>query len=794
MQLFRYTLERPEMLWLVIPIAIVLFLLINKTFVRDEKKKDTKVTRLMMFLSRMMVLLLLVIALSSPTIKRTEQEQGDLTIKFFIDNSTSMELFDLSEIIELEEGLSKKVPVDLVVINSRDYTRLGDELLKRIKPNQNIILVTDGRNNKGTELSEVVTFASSINSSINTFEINEVKDDASVVIKGPSRIVPEFPQDYKVVINKVGDVGEVRLKVVLDNATIYDDFVEKDEVVFSKSFSEGKHAFKAQITASGNDYFDENNVFYKTVNVIPKPRILFVPEGNYPILKILHELYEVKESPTLPRNVSSYYAVILDDRSIADITDNNVNALIDYVSNGDGLVVIGGKNSFERGGYDKSLFENLLPVYVGEAGKKEGTLNIEVVMDISASTGGLVGEDRDKGIDIEKAITASVLDDLRKDANVGVVVFNQNAYELSKLTPLYSKRGLKDDLMMVQDSGGTNIYVGLKKAIDELEKSIGTKVIILISDGATSDPQLAFRAASKASEKGIKIYTVGVGNALKDSHYEEIMKRIAELANGAYFRPDNKEKIRILFGDKEEGVETDKLVVINEEHFITKSLDLDASVSGYNKVVPRSTANLLVSNGQADPILTVWRFGLGKVAALSTDDGRFWAGELLKGESSKLISRVVNWAIGNPEKKNEFFLNVPDGRIGEESEIIIKTNQIPVYEGLEFYKEKGNVYKSSFIPNKTGFVDVLGQPVAVNYPVEYQDLGYDENFKDLIRLAGGDVLEKDINIIVNTIKNRSRREVIKSSNEAWVFVSFALLLLFLEFAARRISEIQRRKV
>ena len=128
---------------------------------------------------------------------------------------------------------------------------------------------------------------------------------------------------------------------------------------------------------------------------------------------------------------------------------------------------------------------------------------------------------------------------------------------------------------------------------------------------------------------------------------------MADVSNGVYFRATESSRLKILFGDvDEEEKEKGKmgLTVLNANHFITEDFEPKATIYGFNQVVPKTTGRLLVTTSTGEPVLTIWRLGLGRVASWATDDGSNWAGETLGKYNSRLHSRVFNWAIGDPDR------------------------------------------------------------------------------------------------------------------------------------------------
>ena len=143
------------------------------------------------------------------------------------------------------------------------------------------------------------------------------------------------------------------------------------------------------------------------------------------------------------------------------------------------LIVVGGINAFDSGDYKNSQFEQLLPVYVAQAGKKRGDTSIVVVLDTSGSTSSsFLG---DKAVDVEKALAVDILKETALIHNVGVVAFKTESYEVAPLKKLMEQEeDVLTKIASLRDFGGTKIYVGVMKALEMLSASGGSKNIILI--------------------------------------------------------------------------------------------------------------------------------------------------------------------------------------------------------------------------------------------------------------------------------------------------------------------------
>jgi len=641
----KFYIEYPILLALIIPVVILLVILLQKNFMKfktlAEKiayKKSLKGRRIFITVTRCLIVIYLMIALSSPYTLHEEVVKGDYSLKILVDNSTSMSLFDNSVADRLFDQLKDKVPVTKIPIALGEYSPIGDAIINNMHGDDNLLLVTDGQNNNGKDLAHVMFFANLLNSTISALEIQPVNNDYSVVIDGPTEAIKGSDNTFLIKVSKAGNPSGYTLRVSIDEVPISTERVEPDLYRFTKSFSEGYHKITARLEVS--DYFSENNIFHKSLHVLPKPSILYVTEKDPRLVNLLNPVYEIEKKTVIPSNLGDYASIIIDDIN-ENVLDSKTELLSDYVIEGGGLFVIGGENSFDRGDYQDSLFESILPVKVGEAGfGGEMAANIVLVLDISQSTGqGFSRTSDNKKVDVEKALAIEILKDISLFDRVGVVAFNHKAYIISQMGMLADIEGnVTQKISSLHDTGGTLVYSGLKQAQYLLDNVLGSRNIILISDGVDSIPSLSLDLAKQFEDQGIKIYSVGVGEATNSA----FLQTLAVETGGAYFEPAETEKLKILFGEREEmpPESSESLVSFNNQHFITQGITLTADVSGYNNVVKKSAAQMLVSMGDGKPILSVWRYGLGRVAVMSTDSGDKWANQLL---GCKDWSRIQNY-------------------------------------------------------------------------------------------------------------------------------------------------------
>ncbi len=779
---------------------IIIYLNLVKFPTKEEKKSYTRQLRFFRFfivITRSLALLLLFIALAAPYTFQERQVEGEPSLVVLSDTSESFKLFDPGFAVakDLKTALEKRVPTTSIEIAAGLRSPIGDGLLSVLRGDDSVVVVSDGQATFGRDLGDVLLLASKLNTTINAIDIVPQYGDVALSVDGPATAIAGSDVSLIARVTQVGSSVPYTVYLAIDGIPVIETASSGTNVFpVTRKLEQGAHNIVARVTVDGqSDYFTQNNEFYKSVHVLPKPRLLYLGLASA-FAEKLKQLYEVEvvDAALAATHLSSqqaldaYGAVIVDNIAALGFTADQVSTLTDYVTDGGGLFVVGGERSFDYGSYKDSLLELLLPVKSGKGEKKpDDKANIVIVIDISGSTGGTVGEDGDKAVDIEKALAVRILDDVSDNDRVGVVAFNSQAFLISPPTTLKDKKEqLVAMISSLTDGGGTNVMAGILEAERMLINLQGSNNIILISDGVTAHAEEALGRIRLAQMGGIKTYAVGVGGRTN----EGFMQSAASAGGGIYFKPTQEQHLKILFGDPEDKKGL-TLTVLNENHFITQDIVLAGEVTGFNQVVPKSSATLLLTTSAGDPLLTVWRFGLGRVAALSSDNGAQWAAALLNPQNAKVFPKIINWVVGDPSKTRGFGVFTEDARLGDSADIILKTDKIPRSDAYRFEKIDSNTFRASFTPKEVGFYEVLGNSIAVSYPTEYEKLGVSEELKNVVSITGGELFKKeDVDGIVQKAISVSKRKETKETSLRWPFLMAALVVFLFEVMVRKIRE------
>jgi hypothetical protein len=127
-------------------------------------------------------------------------------------------------------------------------------------------------------------------------------------------------------------------------------------------------------------------------------------------------------------------------------------------------------------------------------------------------------------------------------------------------------------------------------------------------------------------------------------------------------------------------------------------------------------------------------------------------------------------------------------------QITINSNARPSLPGADVEKVGDNLYEATFTPNSSGIYYIGNYGIAVNYPLEYRDIGYNPELSSLIKANGGKVFteEEARRSLVVEASRVSQRTVQERVSRRDILLLLALLVFLSEIVYRRLSEIRRR--
>ena len=211
------------------------------------------------------------------------------------------------------------------------------------------------------------------------------------------------------------------------------------------------------------------------------------------------------------------------------------------------------------------------PQSVDVSTKTKTTRGIDIVMAIDVSASMLAKDLSPNRLEALKEVASNFIKG-RPNDRIGLVEYAGESYTKTPITSdkAIVLRSLKSIRYNTVIEGGTAIGMGLATSVNRLKDSKATsKVIILLTDGVNNsgfiDPKIA---SELAVEYGIKVYTIGLGTngmalspirVLPNGSFqygriqveidENLLKEIANVTGGKYFRATNNEKLEEIYSE-----------------------------------------------------------------------------------------------------------------------------------------------------------------------------------------------------------------------------------------------------
>jgi hypothetical protein len=230
------------------------------------------------------------------------------------------------------------------------------------------------------------------------------------------------------------------------------------------------------------------------------------------------------------------------------------------------------------------------------------------------------------------------------------------------------------------------------------------------------------------------------------------------------------------------------LTIVDSTHFITSGVTLESTPGRVNDVSMRPGADLLVAGSDGTPAAASWRYGLGRVATITAYGDTGGLDGLLRQPDSLLVTKSVNYAIGNPERKATGVTDVADTRVGEPTTVVYRGASPPEGTELTFSAVDENVYRARTTPESVGFGTAAGATYAANYPAEYASFGTSAALTEAVRATGGQQFGRnDAGEIAAFARQQSTRVRDVRRSWDWALLTAALLLFLTEVVVRRLQ-------
>jgi Ca-activated chloride channel homolog len=233
--------------------------------------------------------------------------------------------------------------------------------------------------------------------------------------------------------------------------------------------------------------------------------------------------------------------------------------------------------------------------------KEEGT--VILAFDVSGS---MAADDlQPTRMDAAKAAAQDFIERQPSSVQIGVVAFSDNGFAVQE--PTNDKDAILAAIKRLTPQRGTSVGHGIQGSLNAIATELGQNpgnnsslstrptptavpkgtytnaVIVLLSDGDNNETPDPFAAAQVASDRGVRIHTVGIGSAAGTTLHvngftvhtqldEATLQQIAQITGGTYFNAENSQDLLAIYDH------LDPQLVIKPESIEVTSLFAGASL------------------------------------------------------------------------------------------------------------------------------------------------------------------------------------------------------------------------
>ena len=684
-----------------------------------------------------------------------------------------------------------------------------------------IVLVTDGNENEGT----LKNVASDVIASGCVFEIKKIEEAISDEVYVSDMSIPnqvDIGENFNIEVEVESNVACDAVVKLYAGRTLkgqQEIHLQKgtNQLIFSDTQSdEGLKTYKVVVEAE-KDTVSVNNEFSSYTNIETQLPILVV-EGvngnskNYTnILKSLDIEYDVVTPSTVPNDMPTlmdYSAVVLVDVFRPDLREGFEDILNEFVkTNGGGLIMTGGENSYAMGGYKGTLLEDMAPVYMDMSGENEvPTMAMAMVIDHSASmdSGNIITY-----LDLAKQSAAAAVDYLRPTDYVEVIAFDDAYSRVVQLQNVEDPKGIQNKIYGIPNGGGTSIYPALEAAVKDINNcDAKIKHIILLTDGQDYNNGYD-NLLSIMNSAGITLSCVAIGSGCNDVLLEDLAQR----GGGRIFYSDENTDLPRIFAQEVflasntyivEEVFT-PVVTSNDKMIREPAADGLPQLYGYVATTKKERSIELLESAQHDPVLAYWQYGLGKTVAWTSDVSGEWSAEYSDWENTTLLWHNIIKIVTEDNGMEGTYANVEQN--GNKATVTYTTDSYSSNTKVVayVYDEEGNpqeveldavkpgVYETQVDTKDTGIytinvqqkegeeiVSSINTAAIMQYSLEYRFYPENTLLDEFAASTGGVFVDKPEEVF------KINPEFVKARFNLWIpLLIFSSLLFLYDIAVRR---------
>lgn len=444
----------------------------------------------------------------------------------------------------------------------------------------------------------------------------------------------------------------------------------------------GPQTFQVTLAAAeADDVQVANNHLAAFTQVYLPPQILVVSDEAGSAGQLALQLREAgfaaeRKSPAdLPGRLSElepYDGMVLVNVPARALQLEQMIAIQEFVrSLGRGLLVTAGRDSFSLGAYEDTPLADLLPVTL-EPPPREERPPVALLLVIDHSGSMLEKSEPVTKLAMAKEAAIRATDVLGPQDVIGVLMFD-NEYQwvvpFQRVSDGAALLEIQRSIATIEGGGGTRILQALQVGLPALIalETASARHAVLLTDGKSFDgiegPEAYDLVVDAALEANITLSAIAIG---VDSD-QELLSHLAERGRGRYHFaavPDELPALTIAESDilRSNAIQEGEFQpAIFAPHPILRGLlatspageEAQANelpdLSGYLAQTPKPRAEVALQVGPGDPLLSVWGYGLGRVAVWTSDLGDEWATAWLGWpDASRFWGQVIGYTLPAP--------------------------------------------------------------------------------------------------------------------------------------------------
>ncbi len=338
-------------------------------------------------------------------------------------------------------------------------------------------------------------------------------------------------------------------------------------------------------------------------------------------------------------------------------------AISEFVTEGGGLLALGGRDAFGPGGYRGSKIERILPVDCGP--EDPGLLKLVVLLDASGSMAG-AGKPELVAEAVEASLSALGSHDL--------VAAARFSGEPTWLVPTFRPRDsaaadLRESVLRFAPSGDTDLARAVESAVARFDESGGgpgeRRHLLVVSDGRAEGD---FEGLGlKLAERAVRVSVIATGDDVDERSLRALTRHGA---NGSFDRFTIGDRRGITLGDLvtrdlaggDVEQSTSAVVARDPAPWLSQPDPGFAPVQGWVRTHAKPGASVALALVTGDPLLASWRSGRGTAVAFTSDPTGDWAPAY--AAPAPLLGEAARHAAREALPASDFWFRSTDGRDG----------------------------------------------------------------------------------------------------------------------------------